>query len=92
MRHIKNIAKSKGPLFFIVLGFISVIWFLLRVIPKPSRITYPCQRMAAANAVAFITWLLGQSGMKLFLRISRNNLISKQKGYTLVRPHLVNTS
>ena len=55
----KNHSKSKKPIFFIVLGIISVIWLLLRVIPKPSRINYPCQRMAAANTVAFITWLFG---------------------------------
>ena len=51
--------KSGGALYFIILGVVSVIWFLVRVIPKPSRISYPCQRMAAANAVAFVTWLLG---------------------------------
>ena len=51
--------KSGGAFYFIILGVISVIWLLVRVIPKPSRISYPCQRMAAANAVAFITWLLG---------------------------------
>ncbi len=51
--------SAKAMLYFIILGIISVAWFLIRVIPKPSRITYPCQRMAAANAVAFITWLLG---------------------------------
>jgi hypothetical protein len=50
---------NRGPLFVIILGVISVIWLLLRVIPKPSRITYPCQRIAAANSVAFITWLGG---------------------------------
>ncbi len=55
----KNFPKKRGPVFLIVLGIISVIWLLIRIIPKPSRITYPCQRMAAANTVAFITWLLG---------------------------------
>jgi len=55
MKHI----EKKGKLFFIVLGIISVIWFYIRVIPKPSRIAYPCQRMAAANTVAFLTWLIG---------------------------------
>jgi hypothetical protein len=59
MHREKNISQNRGPIFFVVLGIVSVIWFLLRVIPKPSRITYPCQRMAAANTVAFITWLLG---------------------------------
>lgn len=51
--------KSRGRLYFIVLGIVSIVWLLIRVVPKPSRITYPCQRMAATNAVAFITWLLG---------------------------------
>jgi len=52
-------AEKKGTLFLVVLGIISIIWFLVRVVPKPSRITYPCQRMAAANTVAFLTWLFG---------------------------------
>jgi hypothetical protein len=68
----KNKKKSKGIIYFIVLGVISVSWFLLRVIPKPSRITYPCQRMAVANSVAFISWLLstilGISIFKIALR------------------------
>jgi hypothetical protein len=59
MHPMKHDTKKRGPLFVIVLGIISVIWLLMRVIPKPSRITYPCQRMAAANSVAFITWLAG---------------------------------
>ncbi len=59
MHPMKHHTKKRGPLFIIVLGIISVIWLLIRVIPKPVRITYPCQRMAAANSVAFIAWLLG---------------------------------
>ncbi len=55
----RDSAPKKHMLYFIILGVISVAWFLIRVIPKPSRFTYPCQRVAAANAVAFITWLLG---------------------------------
>ena|ERR1035438_4696976 len=34
-------------------------WFLLRVIPKPSRATYPCQRAAFPIASAFVLWLSG---------------------------------
>ena len=57
----------KGLLYFIMLGIISLVWFLIRVIPKPSRITYPCQRVAAANSVAFISWLLSMIfGITLF--------------------------
>jgi hypothetical protein len=43
-------------------GFIALIWFLVRVIPKPSRATYPCQRVAFPLASSFIVWLLGLAG------------------------------
>jgi hypothetical protein len=39
-------------------GLISLIWFLVRVIPKPSRAAYPCQRAAAPLASGFMVWLL----------------------------------
>ncbi len=43
---------------FIPAGIASLIWFLIRVIPKPSRALYPCQRVAAPVAGSFIVWLL----------------------------------
>ena len=48
----------------IVVGITSTIWFLIRVIPKPSRATYPCMRAAAPLMSGFIVWtmaLLGSS-------------------------------
>ena len=38
-------------------GFAALVWFLLRVIPKPSRASYPCQRAAFPVASAFVLWL-----------------------------------
>ncbi len=43
-------------------GFIALVWFLVRVLPKPSRATYPCQRVAFPFASGFIVWLLGLAG------------------------------
>ncbi len=40
-----------------VAGLLSLIWFLIRVIPKPSRATYPCQRLAAPLASGFVVWI-----------------------------------
>ncbi len=40
-------------------GLAALIWFLLRVIPKPSRAAYPCQRVAFPLASGFIVWLTG---------------------------------
>lgn len=44
---------------FIVTGVGSLIWFLIRVIPKPSRAAYPCMKVAAPLASSFITYILG---------------------------------
>lgn len=46
---------------FFVLGLVSLIWFLIRVIPKPSRAQYPCMKAAAPLASSFVTYLLGIS-------------------------------
>jgi hypothetical protein len=40
------------------LGAVSLLWFLLRVGPKPSRAVYPCQRLAMPMAAGFLAWLL----------------------------------
>ena len=42
-----------------VTGAAALAWFLVRVIPKPSRASYPCQRAAFPVASAFIVWLIG---------------------------------
>ena len=38
-----------------LIGFASLLWFFIRSGPKPSRSTYPCQRMASANAVLWLS-------------------------------------
>jgi len=40
-------------------GAAALVWFLLRVLPKPSRASYPCQRAAFPMASAFVIWLVG---------------------------------
>ncbi len=44
---------------FPIAGLLSLIWFLIRVLPKPSRATYPCQRVAAPLAGGFVIWITG---------------------------------
>ncbi|MHC4425947.1 MAG: DUF362 domain-containing protein [Planctomycetota bacterium] len=52
-------------------GFIALIWFLVRVLPKPSRATYPCQRVAFPLASGFVVWLLGLAGSLSAFRKAR---------------------
>ncbi|MCP4655620.1 MAG: DUF362 domain-containing protein [bacterium] len=47
---------------FPVLGLVSLVWFLIRVVPKPSRAAYPCQRLAFPLASGFVIWLTGLLG------------------------------
>jgi hypothetical protein len=57
------IGKSVLPkIVFIILGISSTIWFLIRVIPKPQRATYPCMRAAAPLMSSFIIYILTLSG------------------------------
>ena len=46
----------------------SLVWFLVRVIPKPSRAAYPCQRAAVPLASGFALWILGLAGSALAWR------------------------
>ena len=52
----------------IVIGLIATIWFLIRVVPKPSRASYPCQRAAFPVASAFALWLLSLFAIKPFIK------------------------
>ena len=66
--------KVLKMLFFPVIGFLSLFWFLIRVIPKPSRATYPCMRATAPLASSFVIWLIGLSTSVLFFRKARKFL------------------
>lgn len=58
---------------FPIAGLVSLIWFLLRVVPKPSRATYPCQRMAFPLASGFVAWLVGIAGSAAAFRKAKLN-------------------
>ena len=47
-----------------VLGLASLAWFLVRVLPKPSRAAYPCQQAAFPLASGFVVWLAGLFGAR----------------------------
>ena len=49
-------------LLFPIIGLMASVWFLLRVLPKPSRAAYPCQRVAFPLASGFVVYLAGAAG------------------------------
>jgi len=56
-RYLNGVKLSK--LAFYILGIGSTIWFLIRVIPKPSRASYPCMKASAPFMSAFVLYLIG---------------------------------
>ena len=59
---------------FPLAGVVSLVWFLIRVVPKPSRATYPCQRLVAPIAGSFVIWVVGIVGSSLAYRKARRLL------------------
>jgi len=72
---VQDIHPKRGawyaPYVLPVTGLCALVWFLLRVIPKPSRATYPCQQVAAPLASAFVVWILGLAGSTWACRRAR---------------------
>ena len=61
-------------LIFPIAGLVSLVWFVIRVLPKPSRATYPCQRVAMPLASGFVAWILGLVASTAALKKARFNL------------------
>ncbi|HLP62679.1 MAG TPA: DUF362 domain-containing protein, partial [Candidatus Deferrimicrobium sp.] len=69
---------------FPITGFLALIWYLVRVVPKPSRASYPCQRAAAPLAGGFILWLGGFIGSVLAFRKARHFFRQSRTGWVLI--------
>ena len=66
---------------WLFVGFLALIWFLIRVIPKPSRATYPCQRAAFPLASSFLAYIFG--GGIIIAAFRKANKYAKQARYVL---------
>lgn len=75
VKRMKDLNKSNfiyKSLFFI-LGILSLVWFLIRVIPKPQRAYYPCMRATLPLASSFVIYLISLAGVVLFFRKALNS-------------------
>lgn len=54
--------KLWAKISFIVAGLAATIWFIIRVIPRPTRAAYPCMKAAAPIMSSFVIYLLSVSG------------------------------
>lgn len=70
--------KFPPRMLLIIMGIMSTIWFLVRVIPKPSRASYPCMQVVAPIMSGFIVYLLSLGGAALAFRKVRQNIIKRR--------------
>ncbi len=75
-----SLRKIKVPprLIFILMGALSTIWFLVRVIPKPQRAGYPCMKAAFPFMSAFVVWILMMTGSIAALKKAKQNLKARR--------------
>ncbi len=67
-----------GKIVFFVVGLSSLIWFLIRVIPKPSRAAYPCMRAAMPVASSFVIYIVSIVASVLAFRKMKLHIAKKQ--------------
>jgi hypothetical protein len=67
-------------LIFFIMGIASTIWFLLRVIPKPSRAGYPCMQVAAPFMSGFVMYLLAVAGLTAVSRKTKLKIVNVRFG------------
>ncbi len=58
---------KRSHLLFAFIGFSALLWFLVRVVPRPARAHYPCMRVSMPLATGFILWLTGLFGSSLLI-------------------------
>ena len=76
--------KKIKKLLFPFIGLAALIWFLVRVIPKPSRATYPCIRASMPLASSFVLYVMGlMSTMFVFKKARKFLLEAKYVLFTI---------
>ena len=69
---------------FVALGISSTVWFLIRVIPKPQRASYPCMRAAAPIMSAFVIYLMTLSGSLFAFKTAKNHFSKSRYVYAFL--------
>ncbi len=76
-RPVKALSKWIVPVFSIL----SLIWILIRVVPKPQRATYPCMKVAIPFASSLLIYLSGLLASLLLFKKAFRRL--RESRYTL---------
>jgi hypothetical protein len=83
VRSAANRSKTgfRNRIIFLISGFFALLWFLVRVIPKPSRVNYPCIKATMPLAYSFMAYILSITGSIVFFRKAYKRLRERQVLY-----------
>lgn len=68
--------KIPAKAVILIIGMLSTVWFLIRVIPKPSRAEYPCMKAAYPLMTSFVVYLIGLGGALAAFKKSQTSFIN----------------
>jgi hypothetical protein len=67
--------RVPAKIVYIVVSILATVWFLVRVIPKPSRATYPCMQVAAPMMSGLVIWILALAGAGFAFKKAKHKLL-----------------
>lgn len=71
----------KGRILLLLSGIAATVWYLVRVVPKPSRAAYPCQRAAFPVMTGFLVYIAALAGSVMSFRTARRFLRNSKYFY-----------
>jgi len=71
--------RIPAKMIFLILSVLSTIWFIIRVIPKPSRAAYPCMRITMPVMSGLLAWLFSVTASWMAFRKAKQYLL--KSGY-----------
>jgi hypothetical protein len=70
--------RAPGKIVYITISILATIWFFVRVIPKPSRATYPCMQIAAPVMSGFVLWIIAVTGAAFAFKNAKQKLLQSR--------------
>jgi hypothetical protein len=70
--------RIPGKMIFILVSILASVWFLIRVIPKPSRAAYPCMQVAAPFMSGLVIWIMSLAGAAFAFKKAKTRLFESK--------------
>lgn len=80
----KGLSERKWKILILSTGFLSTLWLLIRVIPKPSRAHYPCVQAAAPWASSFVLYMLSLGAAVFGFKQARVHFFKQRYTYAIL--------